>query len=253
MTYSIRLALAGAALFALAACDSDKATTNGTAATAATGAAAAPVAPPADGDWSSVVTQTPEGGFMMGNPNAKVKLIEYGSLTCPACAAFEEQGGKPLVDNYVKKGLVSFEFRNFVRDPYDITAALISRCGGPTSFFGLTRAFYASQQDWIGKIQSADPAQMRALQSQPPQAQFKALSEMAGFPAFAAMRGVPTAKTEACLADPAAASQLVQMNSDAVANHNIQGTPTFILNGETLEDASQWPLLEPKIKAALAS
>ena len=246
----IRLVLAGAALVTLGACNGDKASTN---ATASSNIVATPVAAPNNGDWSTVVSQTPEGGFVMGNPNAKVKLIEYGSLTCPACAAFAEQGEKPLVDNYVKKGLVSFEFRNFVRDPYDITAALISRCGGASSFFGLTRAFYASQQDWMGKIQTADPAQMEALQSQGPQAQFKALSTLAGFPAFASMRGVPKAKTEACLADPAAASQLVQMNSDAVANHNVQGTPTFILNGATLEGASQWPLLEPKIKEALAS
>ncbi len=250
MTYAIRLALAGAALVTLGACNADKASTNGT---AASNVAATPVAAPNNGDWSTIVSQTPEGGFVMGNPNAKVKLIEYGSLTCPACAAFAEQGETPLIDNYVKKGLVSFEFRNFVRDPYDITAALITRCGGAASFFGLTRAFYANQQQWIGKIQTADPAQMQALESQGPQAQFKALSEIAGFPAFAAMRGVPKAKTEACLADPAAASQLVQMNSDAVANHNIQGTPTFIINGETLTDASQWPLLEPKIKEALAS
>ena len=119
---------------------------------------ATPVPAPNNGDWSTIVSQTPEGGFLMGNPNAKVKLVEYGSLTCPHCAEFEEKGGKALVDNYVKKGLVSFEFRNFVRDPYDITAALIARCGGPASFFGLTRAFYADQKDWIGKIQAADPA-----------------------------------------------------------------------------------------------
>ena len=244
----IRLALAGAALVTLGACEADKASTNGS---ATTNVAATPVAPPANGDWSSVVTQTPEGGFAMGNPNAKVKLIEYGSLTCPACAAFEEQGGKPLVDNYVKKGLVSFEFRNYVRDPYDITAALIARCGGASSFFGLTRAFYASQRDWMTKIQTADPKQMEALQNMGPQAQFKALAEIAGFPAFAAMRGVPKAKTEACLADPAAASQLVQMNSDAVSNFNVQGTPTFIINGTTAEGGPDWTLLEPQIKEAL--
>ena len=250
MTHSFRFALAGAALVALAACDADKATTNGT---AATDVAAAPVAPPANGDWSSVVSATPEGGFVMGNPNAKVKLVEFASLTCPHCATFEEEGMQPLVDNYVKKGLVSFEFRNFVRDPYDITAALISRCGGASSFFGLTRAFFANQKEWIGKIQTADPAQLQALQSQPPQAQFKALSDLAGFPAFAAMRGVPKAKTEACLADPAAASQLVQMNSDAVSNFNIQGTPSFVINGETVESTAAWSALEPKLKAALAS
>jgi len=250
LTTSIRFALAGAALVALGACNADKATTNGT---ATTGVAATPVAAPNDGDWSSVVSQTPEGGYVIGNPNAKVKLIEFGSMTCHFCADFEEQGGKPLVDNYVKKGLVSWEFRNFVRDPYDLTASLIARCGGTASFFGLTRAFYASQKDWMAKIQTADPAQLEALQSQGPQAQFKALADIAGFPAFAAMRGVPKAKTEACLADPAAASQLVQMNSDAVSTFNIQGTPGFVINGETVTDASNWKLLEPKLKAALAS
>ena len=250
MTYQIRSALAGAALVALGACNADKPAAEGT---AATGVAATPVAAPNNGDWSTIVSQTPEGGFVMGNPNAKVKLIEFGSMTCSHCAEFEEQGGQALVDNYVKKGLVSFEFRNFVRDPYDITAALIARCGGATSFFGLTRAFFASQADWMAKIQTADPAQMQALQNQGPQAQFKALSEIAGFPAFAAMRGVPKAKADACLADPAAATQLVQMNSDAVSNFNIQGTPSFVLNGETLTDSATWALLEPKIKAALAS
>ncbi len=249
MTQMISLALAGAALATLGACNAEKASTNGT---ATAGVAATPVAAPNNGDWSTIVSQTPEGGFAMGNPNAKVKLIEYGSLTCPACAAFALQGEKPLIDNYVKKGLVSFEFRNFVRDPYDITAALVARCGGATSFFGLTRALYASQPEWMGKIQTADPAKMQALQNQSPQAQFKALSEMAGFPAFAAMRGVPKAKAEACLADPAAASQLVQMNSDAVANHNVQGTPTFLINGETATGGADWKLLEPQIKEALA-
>ena len=247
-----RLALTGAALVALAACNADKGTANGTA-TATANVAATPVAPPANGDWSTVVSQTPEGGFVMGNPNAKVKLIEFGSMTCPHCAEFEEQGGPALVDNYVKKGLVSFEFRNFVRDPYDITAALIARCGGAPSFFGLTRAFYATQQDWIGKIQSADPATLQALEGQSPQVQFKTLADIAGFPAFATMRGVPKAKTEACLADPAAATQLVQMNSDAVSNFNIQGTPSFAINGKTLENVAGWAALEPKIKEALGS
>jgi protein-disulfide isomerase len=250
LTHSSRFALAGAAFVALAACNADKGTAN---ATAPTNVAAAPVAPPANGDWSTMVRATPEGGFVMGNPNAKVKLIEFGSMTCPHCAEFEEKGGQALIDNYVKKGLVSFEFRNFVRDPYDITAALVARCGGASSFFGLTRAFYANQQDWIGKIQTADPAKLQALEGQSPQAQFKALSDIAGFPAFAAMRGVPKAKTEACLADPAAATQLVQMNSDAVSNFNVQGTPSFVINGELVPNAASWDALEPKLKEALGN
>ncbi|MDQ3078123.1 MAG: DsbA family protein [Pseudomonadota bacterium] len=244
------LLIAAAAIFATAACDADQG--NVTANAADIPVTATPVAAPNNGDWSTIVSQTPEGGFVMGNPDAQVKLVEYGSMTCPHCADFDETGLRPLIENYVKKGLVSFEFRNFVRDPYDITAALVARCGGPSSFFGLTRAMYADQANWIAKVQAADPAAMQALQSQPPQAQFKAIADLADFPAFAAMRGVPRAKTEACLADPAGASRLVEMNSDAAA-FKIPGTPSFLINGELVESTSDWKTLEPAIKSALNS
>ena len=54
----------------------------------AVAAPARKAAAPAAVDWSNRVAATPEGGFMMGNPAAKVKVVEYGSLTCPHCAAF---------------------------------------------------------------------------------------------------------------------------------------------------------------------
>ena len=247
---TLSLLIAASAILATSACNADQ---SGNAATGSgTEVTAKPVAAPNNGDWTTVVSETPEGGFVMGNPNAKVKLVEFGSMTCPHCAAFDEEGVKPLIDNYVKKGLVSFEFRNFVRDPYDITAAIIARCGGPASFFGLTRGLFADQKEWIGKIQAADPAAMQALQNLPAQRQFKTIADTAGLPAFAAMRGVPRAKSAACLADPAAASQLVQMNTDANSAYNIPGTPSFLINGELVKDTAGWPTLEPAIKAALA-
>ena len=55
------------------------------------------VAPPKGGNWTMVVNATPAGGFMMGNPNAKVKLVEYGSLTCPHCKAFDDEGVPTLI------------------------------------------------------------------------------------------------------------------------------------------------------------
>src|SRR5919112_6429232 len=69
------------------------------------------VAPPKGGDWSQVVNPTSANGFVMGNPNAKVKLVEYGSLTCPHCAEFDEKAVPALIDKYVKSGQVSWEFR----------------------------------------------------------------------------------------------------------------------------------------------
>src|SRR3569833_3015065 len=86
-------------------------------------------------DWTRVVRATPAGGFVMGNPDARVKLVEYGSMTCPHCRAFEAEGVPTLVGKYVKSGQVSWEFRNYVRDAFDVSAALIARCNGAGAFF----------------------------------------------------------------------------------------------------------------------
>ena len=241
------LILGSAALLATA-CNAEKGAGNST----GPEVTAAPVAAPNNGDWSTIVTKTPEGGFLMGNPNAKVKLVEFGSMTCPHCAEFEEQGGKALVDNYVKKGLVSWEFRNFVRDPFDMTATLLARCGGEANFFGMTRTLFHDQKNWIGKIQAADPARLQALQGQPPAQQFSTIAELGGLKTFAAQRGVPRAKAEQCLGNQAEIDKLVQMNSDAAA-YNIPGTPSFLINNSLVEQTATWEALEPKIKEALAS
>ena len=42
--------------------------------------------PPGNRGSRKTASETPEGGFVIGNPNAPLKLVEYGSLTCPACA-----------------------------------------------------------------------------------------------------------------------------------------------------------------------
>ena len=242
--------LAATALMSLSACGSDKAG-NGSAATSEPTAA---VKPPANGDWSTVVTQTTAGGFMMGNPEAQVKLIEYGSMTCPHCAEFDEAGLQPMIDNYVKSGKVAFEFRNFVRDGMDMAASLVARCNGAQSFFPMTRALFADQQGWMGKIQQAPQQQLEALQNMPANQQTVELARLAGFQQFAAMRGVPEAKANACLGNQDETARLVQMNSDATSEFpNFKGTPTFVLNGKMLENAGTWQALEPRIKEALGS
>ena len=238
-----------AAGFMTAACNAEK----GADKSGAASGPVKPVDPPKNGDWTSVVSTTAEGGYLMGNPNAAVKIVEFGSMTCPHCAEFEEQGGKSLVDNYVKKGLVSWEFRNFVHDPFDMTATLLARCGGEASFFGLTRNLFADQRDWVGNILAADPAKVQALQSMPPAQQFSTIADLGGLKQYASMRGVPRAKGEQCLGNEQEINKLVQMNSDAVTTYSIPGTPTFLINGEVVDKTATWELLEPKLKEALNS
>jgi protein-disulfide isomerase len=246
--------IATAAILASGACNAEKGDAGATAAADSTPTVA--VKPPAKGDWSTVVTATSAGGFLMGNPNAKAKLIEYGSLTCPHCRQFDEEGVQPLIDKYVKSGKVAYEFRNYVRDPFDIAASLIARCNGAKSFFPMERALYKDQQTWIGNVQKAPQAQIDAIQNMGPDKQFLEIAKLADLQKWAAMRGVPTAKSTKCLTDQAAVDKLVQMNSDATnAYPDFPGTPTFILNGKMVEmqagQQSPWQQLEPKIRQAI--
>jgi protein-disulfide isomerase len=241
-----------AAAFAVTACNAEQ---SGNSATATAGPVKA-VAAPNGGDWTTVVAATPEGGFVMGNPNAPVKLVEFGSMTCPHCREFDEEAMKPLTEQYVKSGKVSFEFRNFVRDGYDMAASVVARCGGPASFFGLTRQLYSDQPQWIAKIQAADPAQMQSIAALPPAQQLAEVAKIAGFQQWAAMRGLPSAKLNACLADADAPTKLVQMQTDAVAAYELPGTPSFLINGKLVDiqpGSTPWNQVETALKGALGS
>ena len=210
------------------------------------------IKPPAGGDWTDVVSATPAGGFVMGNPNAKVKLVEYGSMTCPHCKAFDDEGVPTLTSQYVKSGQVSWEFRNYVRDAFDVAAALTVRCNGAKGFFPLMRALYNDQMNWEKKIQAAPQDQLNKMQELPPTQQFVELGKIAGFQDWAAARGVPAAKSNQCLSDENSINQLVQMASDTTTQFpDFQGTPTFVINGKMVEKVATWDLLEPELKKAV--
>ena len=241
------LLAAAAAILASAACNAEK--NNGSSGAGA--AVAKPVPPPKGGDWTQLVTATTAGGYQMGNPNAAVKLIEFGSMTCPHCREFDEKGVGPLISKYVKSGRVAYEFRNYVRDPFDLAGSLITRCNGAKGFFPLTRAMYKDQPNWIARLQTVPPEQQQALANLPVNRQFVEIAKLAGFQQWAAMRGVPSAKANACLSNEAEVNRLVQMNSDATTQFpDFAGTPTFIVNGETVKGAT-WDLLEPELRKAV--
>ena len=247
MTKAPFLAL-GAAALALAGCN--KAADNTTAPSNAGAAApAAAVAPPAGKDWTQVVSATPEGGFVMGNPNAKVKVVEYLSLTCPHCKEFEEKGFPKLRDEYVKKGTVSLEARNYVRDFVDMTATLVSRCGGADPYFPMTQQVFEQQSQIFDKLQAIAPAEQQRLQGLSPAEQFKAVAALTGIDQFAKQRGIPQAKLDACLSDKATVDKLVDMQQKA-NTMQIPGTPAFFLNGQLLQSVGTWEQLEPELKKA---
>jgi protein-disulfide isomerase len=206
------------------------------------------IAAPNGGDWTQMVTQTPEGGFLMGNPAAKVKVVEHGSMTCGVCGQFAQEGEPQLVDKYVKSGQVSFEFRNFVRDGGDMAAALLARCNGPSAFFPLTSQMFATQQEWVGKMQQLSPEQQQQLTTAPPEQAMPIVGQATGLVDFVRVRGMPEAKAQACLADKKQIDRLVEIGQQA---GEIPGTPTFRINGNIVPNSANWATLEPAIQQAL--
>lgn len=236
-----------AALMALAACNKGEGNAAGNEAVAVTA-----VAPPPGGDWTEVVKATP-AGFMMGNPGAKVKLVEIGALTCPHCRKFDEEGVPALIDKYVKSGQVSWEFRPYLLHGLDVPAVLIAECNGPERFFPLARALYKDQPDWVGKATTAPEAKQQEVQSLPVNQQFAALASLAGLQGWASAHGVPQAKSGQCLASTQRVDQLVQLSNDVPTMFpSFAGTPAFVINGTMLDKTiSTWPKLEPELRKAL--
>jgi protein-disulfide isomerase len=219
--------------------------TVGAAAALAPTAAAAPAKKAsASIDWSKRVATTPEGGFVMGNPAAKVKLVEYGSLTCGHCANFSTAAKAPLAAR-VRTGKVSFEFRNYVLNGRDIAASMVARCGGTARFFPLTEAFFATQAQWIDKIGAVPPAQQQQIQALPEGQRLVRIAAIGGLTQAAAQAGLTPARTNACLSDPAALRRLIQM-AEAAEAKGVNGTPTFFING-VQAPANDWRGIEALI------
>jgi protein-disulfide isomerase len=211
-------------------------------------AAASAAKPAPSRDWSRTVAATPEGGFRMGSANAKVKLVEYGSLACPHCRHFEETGYKPLVQGYVRTGRLSYEFRNFLLNAPDISVSLLAHCAGPAKFFPMSAVVFATQPQWFNKVAGITAEQRAEIEKMSDAQRIARLAEIAGFPQIAARFGVTPARAQQCLADPKGLERLINMTK-AAQDAGITRTPTFLINGKET-DAATWEQLEPQLKKA---
>lgn len=238
-----RLLLAAALPLALglAACGKKDADDS---APAVTSTPIAKIAPPAGKQWSDMVTKTPEGGYLMGNPDAPIKLVEYGALSCSHCAEFADEGSAAIRDNYVASGRVSFEFRPFMLNVVDVAATLLATCGTPETVIPLSDQFWAWQPN-LFKNFDANKDKMQAAGDLPADKRFATLAEYGGMIDFFAARGVSREQAGACLADTAKATQLAKETQNYSDKYGITGTPTFYLNGKDIGSLT-WNSLQGK-------
>ncbi|HYJ82103.1 MAG TPA: thioredoxin domain-containing protein [Allosphingosinicella sp.] len=208
------------------------------------------IAAPSNGDWTQTVAKTPEGGYRMGNPEAPVKLVEYGSLSCPHCAEFEEQGAPTLRDTYVKSGQVSWEFRTYLLFPTDPGVSLLLNCQSAESFFPLVEQLYKDQKNWMGRIQSLPQDQLQALGTMAPRESAGVVVRAAGLDEFFRQRGMPSAQIQSCLADQAGLENIAGIKKKG-DEAGVNGTPSFFINGKFYEGPATWKGLEPALREAI--
>lgn len=89
----------------------------------------------------------PQEGTVLGRPQAKVTLYEYGDLQCPVCKAYSEEIIPELIESQVRGGAAKIDFRNFTiigqeSVPAGAAAVAAGRQGRGWNFIEL---FYANQ------------------------------------------------------------------------------------------------------------
>ena len=193
-------------------------------------AAAAPAAP-LPNKWDG-----PE--FVIGNPNAKVTLVEYASPACPHCARFDAQVFPQLKAKYIDTGKVKYAFREMlVGDEAEVNVAaiafLMARCAGHDKYMDVVEQVFRAQPEIF---QSQDVKSI--------------------FVRIAKANGLSEPQLDACLDDKASLAALNARVDHAVNVDKINSTPSLVANGKALKQPTgkEWDFatLDAQLKPLLA-
>ncbi|MEM5477249.1 DsbA family protein [Pacificibacter sp. AS14] len=163
--------------------------------------------------------------LVMGDENAPIELIEYASYTCPHCANFHTTVFKQLKENYIDTGKVKFVYREVYFDKYGLWAAMVARCGGDLRYFGINAMLYEQQSEWLAGGKDA----MEIVEN------LRTIGKKAG---------LSDADLDTCMNDGAMAQAMVAKFEAEVAEYDVSGTPTLIINGEKNSNMSYADLSE---------
>ncbi|MGX0876613.1 protein-disulfide isomerase [Roseovarius sp. MBR-154] len=156
-----------------------------------------------DTDASQITEMT------MGPEDAKVTIIEYASFTCPHCANFHKGPLKELKADYIDTDKVHFIYRDVYFDRFGLWASMVARCGGEEKFFGISDMLYEQQREWT----DGQPAEIAD--------NLRRIGKVAGIEPDA---------LDACLNDEAKAKALVAWYQENAEAHDVNSTPTLIIN-----------------------
>ena len=179
---------------------------------------------------SELMVAGPLGDKALGDPNAKVTVIDYASLTCSHCAHFAETTFTPFKEKYVDTGKVRFIFREFPFDPVATSAFMLARCAPADSYFPMVDLLFRQQKTW-------------AFGDRPADALFNIVKQ-AGF---------TQESFRACLTNQQILDGVNWVQKRAADQFGVSATPTFFINGKKLSGALSLEELDQEIEPLLPS
>lgn len=197
-------------------------------------------------DWTKVATDTPAGNVVLGNPRARVKVIEYLSFTCSHCAAFSVESGPVLKEQFIRSGSLSIEYRPIGRDFPDLGATILARCAGGLGFANAADEIFARQSEWLSLAMGFMERDAKRFVLDTPLGQIRAGAQANGLIDLMLARGLSRERIDACFANEKLLASILA-NGEA-ARKVIKGTPAIVINGTMVKEFT-WAGVEPLLRA----
>lgn len=212
---------------------------------------------PSDSDrpvnWLTTVEELDDGAHRMGDPEASLQLTEFVSYTCPHCATFERQSEGALKLMMVQTGEGAITVRHLIRDPIDLTMALLARCGTADRFFTNHTALMYAQDDIFATGRALTEPQIQLWQTPDHAQQRRYIARDLELYQILETRGYTRQELEACVSDNEEAELIFRQSNAAADAAGINSTPSFTLNGQTLAGVHSWAQLSNILQDAASS
>ena len=167
--------------------------------------------------------------MVMGNPKAKITVVEYASASCPHCAVFAINVFPAFKAKYIDSGQVKYVFREVLTEPVQLAAAgfILARCTGKQNYFKTLDGVFRAQQEVYETKSLRDPLLKVAKSA-----------------------GLTEDQFMACLTDKAALDSLNARVERIAKAGDFDSTPTFFINGQKLIGEHSLADLDAAIAAA---
>jgi protein-disulfide isomerase len=152
-----------------------------------------------------------------GKADAPVTIVEYASMTCPHCAAFNRDVVPQLTKEYIDTGKAKLVFREYPLDPYATMASTVARCFEGDQYFAFIDLLFANQMNWIKDFDGNGMITREDI--------LEGLSQMAR------QAGMPRDRVEACASDEKNFAAVEANWKEGTTRYSVTSTPTFIING----------------------